>query len=92
MVRLYLLVIIDVSSGKELAEFNSNDFSGHLVSTFMKGKNSETKGEIFYNAISNKSMEFPLDAKVNFYTNYIVVKQSGTEKYYNIDFKEIYSK
>lgn len=84
--------IIDASSGKELAEFNSSDFSGSLVSTFMKGKNSETKGEIFYNAISNKSMEFSSDAKVSFYTNYIVVKQNGTEKYYNIDFKEIYSK
>lgn len=84
--------IIDATSGKELAEFNSNDFSGHYVSTFMGGKNSETKGKIFYNAITNKSMEFQSDADVSWKPNYLIVKQNGKETYYNIDFKEIYSK
>lgn len=84
--------VVDATSGDELFEFNSQNVSGYYVSTFISGTNQDTKGTIVYNPISNKSMEFDKDVKVNIWYNYLIVEQDGVEKYYNTEFKHIYTK
>ena len=82
--------LINAKNNKIIHEFNT-DYISTDESIFIKYKDTNTKKEVIYNVLTNKSNSFDEKSDIDLYGNYFTITNNGKIEYYNQKFKIIYS-
>lgn len=88
------VILYNLKNKKELITVKDAEVSDRSTSTFIEfdiyDDDYKREKTIYYNTLTDKQVEYPVDTEVTVYSNYIVVRKDGFSTYYNTKLEEIY--